>query len=152
MLKIGLGWKIRDISFKINNRKIFLHLLIYWKFQSILLFLVQKPENSSLIWATKETGISRTPTKKKILGEQVMFPVQVPDTKAMSGFKNAGCIPKVKMEVLPLLALCNWVCIHHRVSAKGKQQPIILSVKPCLIMMSQSLKIMSCSYLMKHFR
>lgn len=77
-----------------------------------------------------------------MLGEQVMFPVQVPDTKAVGGLKNVDCSPKVKMEAVQALALCDWVCTHHGVSAKGcgKQQPIILLVNPCLIMMSEPLK------------
>lgn len=83
-----------------------------------------------------------------------MFPLQVPDTKAVGGLKNVDCSPKVKLEAVQLLALCDWVCTHHRDSAKGrgKQQPIILSVNPCLIMMSDPLKIMSCSYLTKHIK
>lgn len=82
-----------------------------------------------------------------------MFPVQVPDTTAMGGLKNVDRSPKVKTEAVQSLVLCHWVCTHHGASAKGsvKQQPIILSVNPCLIMMSEPLKIMSCSYLMKHF-
>lgn len=72
-------------------------------------------------------------------GDQVMFPVQVPDTKVAGSLKNVDCSPKAKIGVMWSVALCDQMCRHHRVSANGSgKQSIIL---PCLVMMSEPFKI-----------
>lgn len=89
--------------------------------------IYDKEENSPLYSATKEAGIFIKPVRKKVPGEQVMFPVQVRDTTAEEDLKNVDCNPKVRMEAVSLLMLHGWVCPHRGVNAKGsgKQQPII---------------------------
>lgn len=68
----------------------------------------------SLFSASEESsrGIFIT-TNNNMLGEQVVSPVYIPATKAVGGLKNVDCSPKVKMEAMQLLALCDWVRTHH---------------------------------------